>query len=79
MGLPQGERLKRLNVIAIRQMQALTSAPVIKQIKDYPRRLKLDSVGSMSVDRLNQEAMDVLRDVPRYLGYVQQFMEGRKS
>ena len=34
MGLPQGERLKRLNEIAIRQMQVLTSAPAIKQLKE---------------------------------------------
>jgi len=33
MGLPQGERLKRLNEIAIRQMQILTSAPAVKQLK----------------------------------------------
>lgn len=33
MGLPQGERLKRLNEIAIRQMQVLISAPAIKQLK----------------------------------------------
>jgi len=34
MGLPQGERLKRLNEIAIRQMQVLTSAPAVKQLKE---------------------------------------------
>jgi len=34
MGLPQGERLKRLNEIAIRQMQVLTTAPALKQIKE---------------------------------------------
>ncbi|HUF61441.1 MAG TPA: hypothetical protein VMN36_05150 [Verrucomicrobiales bacterium] len=34
MGLPQRERLKRLNRIAIRQMQALTGAQVIKQLKE---------------------------------------------
>lgn len=34
MGLPQGERLKRLNEIAIRQMQVLTTAPIIKQLKE---------------------------------------------
>jgi hypothetical protein len=34
MGLSQGERLKRLNAIAIRQMQVLTSASAIKQLKD---------------------------------------------
>ena len=33
MGLSQGERLKRLNEIAIRQMQVLTSASVINQLK----------------------------------------------
>ncbi|MDP2828050.1 MAG: KilA-N domain-containing protein [Sulfuricellaceae bacterium] len=33
MGLAQGERLKRLNEIAIRQMQVLTSATAVKQIK----------------------------------------------
>ncbi len=33
MGLSQGDRLKRLNEIAIRQMQVLTSASVIKQLK----------------------------------------------
>jgi hypothetical protein len=33
MGVPQGERLSRLNQIAIRQMQTLTSAPTIKQLK----------------------------------------------
>ena len=32
MGLAQGERLKRLNAIAIRQMQVLTSASGIKQL-----------------------------------------------
>ncbi|CAN5490416.1 KilA-N domain-containing protein [soil metagenome] len=34
MGLAQGERLKRLNEIAIRQMQVLTSVPAVKQIKE---------------------------------------------
>ncbi|MHB9150080.1 MAG: KilA-N domain-containing protein [Thermoleophilia bacterium] len=34
MGLSQGERLSRLNEIAIRQMQVLTSAPAIKQLKE---------------------------------------------
>jgi len=34
MGLSQGERLKRLNEIAIRQMQVLTTAPAHKQIKE---------------------------------------------
>ncbi len=33
MALPQGERLKRLNEIAIRQMQVLTGATTIKQLK----------------------------------------------
>ena len=33
MGLSQGERLKRLNEIAIRQMQVLTAAPALKQLK----------------------------------------------
>lgn len=33
MGLPQGERLKRLNEIAIRQMQVLTATSAIKQLK----------------------------------------------
>ncbi len=33
MGLPQGDRLKRLNEIAIRQMQVLTAAPTVKQLK----------------------------------------------
>ncbi|MFM9969148.1 MAG: KilA-N domain-containing protein [Burkholderiales bacterium] len=33
MGLSQGERLKRLNEIAIRQMQVLTAVPAIKQLK----------------------------------------------
>lgn len=33
MGLSQGERLTRLNEIAIRQMQVLTAAPTIKQLK----------------------------------------------
>ena len=33
MGLPQGERLKRLNQIAIRQMSVLTGAPAVKQLK----------------------------------------------
>lgn len=33
MALPQGERLKRLNEIAIRQMQVLTGATAIKQLK----------------------------------------------
>ncbi len=34
MGLAQGERLKRLNEIAIRQMQVLTAAPAVKQLKE---------------------------------------------
>ncbi len=33
MGIAQGERLKRLNEIAIRQMQVLTVAPMVKQLK----------------------------------------------
>ena len=33
MGLSQGDRLKRLNEIAIRQMQVLTSAPAVKRLK----------------------------------------------
>ena len=33
MGIVQGERLKRLNGIAIRQMQVLTAAPTVKQLK----------------------------------------------
>ncbi len=33
MGIVQGERLKRLNGIAIRQMQVLTAAPTLKQLK----------------------------------------------
>jgi hypothetical protein len=34
MRLSQGDRLKRLNEIAIRQMQVLTTAPALKQIKE---------------------------------------------
>ncbi len=34
MGLSHGERLKRLNDIAIRQMQVLTAAPALKQLKE---------------------------------------------
>lgn len=34
MGLSQGERLKRLNEIAIRQMQVLTSSSAVKQLKE---------------------------------------------
>jgi hypothetical protein len=33
MVLTQGERLRRLNAIAIRQMQLLTAAPALKQLK----------------------------------------------
>lgn len=33
MGLSQGERLKRLNQIAIRQMQALTAHPAAPQLQ----------------------------------------------
>ena len=32
MGLPQGERLKRLNEIAIRQMQTLTASPGVRKL-----------------------------------------------
>ena len=34
MKLQQGDRLKRLNAIAIRQMQVLTAAPALKQLKE---------------------------------------------
>ena len=34
MELSQRDRLKRLNEIAIRQMQVLTSASAIKQLKE---------------------------------------------
>ncbi|MBI5451033.1 MAG: KilA-N domain-containing protein [Gammaproteobacteria bacterium] len=34
MGLSQGDRLKRLNEIAIRQMQVLTSVSAVKQLKE---------------------------------------------
>ena len=34
MGLSQGDRLKRLNEIAIRQMQVLTTTSAIKQLKE---------------------------------------------
>ena len=34
MGLSQRDRLTRLNQIAIRQMQVLTAAPAIKQLKE---------------------------------------------
>ena len=34
MGLTQGDRLKRLNEIAIRQMRVLTSASAVKQLKE---------------------------------------------
>ena len=34
MGLPQGERLKRLNAIAIRQMQTLTTRPAAPRLKE---------------------------------------------
>ncbi len=33
MGLSQGDRLKRLNEIAIRQMQVLISAPEVRQLR----------------------------------------------
>ena len=32
MGVPQGERLNRLNAIAIRQMQVLVSASTVRQL-----------------------------------------------
>ncbi len=32
MALPQGDRLKRLNQIAIRQMQVLTAPPGVRQL-----------------------------------------------
>lgn len=35
MGLSQGERLRRLNAIAIRQMQVLTAAPATEQLKGH--------------------------------------------
>lgn len=34
MGLPQSERLERLNHIAIRQMQLLTAEPAVKRLKE---------------------------------------------
>jgi hypothetical protein len=34
MGLSQGDRLKRLNEIAIRQMQVLTAVPAVKKLKE---------------------------------------------
>jgi hypothetical protein len=34
MGMSQGDRLKRLNAIAIRQMQVLTSSSAIKRLKE---------------------------------------------
>jgi len=34
MGVSQGDRLKRLNEIAIRQMKVLTATPAFKQIKE---------------------------------------------
>ncbi len=37
MGLPQGDRLRRLNAIAIRQMQVLTASPATRQLKGHPR------------------------------------------
>ena len=33
-GLSQADRLQKLNEIAIRQMQVLTSAPAVKQLKE---------------------------------------------
>ena len=38
MGLPQPERLKRLNQIAIRQMQTLTTATAMRQIEPPKNR-----------------------------------------
>ncbi len=38
MGLPQPERLKRLNQIAIRQMQTLTTATALRQIEPPKNR-----------------------------------------
>ena len=35
MALSQGERLKRLNEIAIRQMKVLISASAIKQLREW--------------------------------------------
>jgi len=40
MNLPQGERLQRLNQIAIRQMQTLTAAPALRQIEPPKGREK---------------------------------------
>jgi len=37
MGLSQGDRLKRLNEIAIRQLQVLTAAPALKRL-GQPKR-----------------------------------------
>ena len=37
MGLPQGERLKRLNEIAIRQMQTLTGSPGVRRLRPPDR------------------------------------------
>jgi hypothetical protein len=34
MGLPQGDRLQRLNAIAIRQMQTLTALPAAPRLKE---------------------------------------------
>jgi hypothetical protein len=33
MSLPQGDRLKRLNTIAIRQMQTLTAGDALRQLE----------------------------------------------
>jgi hypothetical protein len=33
MALPQGDRLKRLNQIAIRQMQTLTAPTAVRQLQ----------------------------------------------
>jgi hypothetical protein len=37
MGLNQGDRLKRLNEIAIRQLQILTAAPGLKRLGQQPK------------------------------------------
>lgn len=38
MSLPQGERLRRLNQIAIRQMETLTAAPALRQLEPPKER-----------------------------------------
>ena len=40
MGLPQAERLKRLNEIAIRQMQTLTAQPGVRRLGPPPEGKK---------------------------------------